>query len=97
MLLVQNVHLASLVFMDFPSAKVKIETFKTQVFKKMMRILKFFSACGCSSSGSSMTSCNAIGECTCKSNVVGTKCTACKPGYFGFPNCQGENENMLII
>ena len=77
--------------MDFPSAKVKIETFKTQVFKKMMRILKFFSACGCSSSGSSMTSCNAIGECTCKSNVVGTKCTACEPDYFGFPNCQGED------
>ena len=59
----------------------------------MLRIIKTFSACssGCSSS----TSCSSNGECSCKSNVVGTKCTACESGYFGFPNCQGKTFQKL--
>ena len=52
--------------------------------------IKKISACGCSSSGSSSTTCSSSGICSCKSNVVGTKCTACESGYSGFPNCQGE-------
>ena len=42
-------------------------------------------------------SCSSSGVCTCKSNVVGTKCTACQSGYFGFPNCRGKNLNILKI
>ena len=57
----------------------------------MLRIIKTFPACECSSTGSDSTSCSSSGVCTCKSNVVGAKCTACNSGYYGFPNCQGEN------
>ena len=60
-------------------------------------ILKSFSACECSSSGSTSTSCTSSGVCSCKSNVVGTKCSACNSGYYGFPNCQGRNLNTLKI
>ena len=53
---------------------------------------KTFSECGCSSSGSNSTSCSSSGDCSCKLNVVGTKCTTCESGYYDFPNCQqGEN------
>ena len=59
----------------------------------MFRIIKTFPACssGCSSS----TSCSSNGECTCKTNVVGIKCTVCESGYFGFPNCQGKTFQKL--
>ena len=60
----------------------------------MLRMTKTFSACECNSTGS--TSCSSSGVCICKSNVVGINCTACEPGYYGFPDCQGENKNMLI-
>ena len=62
--------------------------------------LKKISACGCSTYGSSSISCNKSGECTCVPNVVGTKCTECKLGFFGFPNCQGKKfkyfNNMIL-
>nr|ABY40628.1 alpha 3,4,5-laminin [Ciona savignyi] len=28
------------------------------------------------------------GQCNCKDTVTGQRCDRCKPGYFGFPNCQ---------
>ena len=46
-----------------------------------------FIACGCSSSGASLASCNSSGVCTCKSNFVGDKCTSCKAGFYDYPNC----------
>ena len=48
-----------------------------------------FIACGCSGSGASLASCTSSGVCTCKSNIIGNKCTNCTSGYYGFPNCQG--------
>ena len=49
--------------------------------------LQNFSACDCSSSGASSTSCTSSGVCTCKSNFSGTKCTSCNSSYYGYPNC----------
>ena len=54
-----------------------------------MGLFKTFKACKCSTSGSLSTSCDSSGQCTCKTNVVGTKCTDCKSGFYAFPNCQG--------
>ena len=48
-----------------------------------------FSACGCNAQGSSSIECDSNGFCTCKSNIVGTKCTDCASGYYGFHNCTG--------
>lgn len=28
------------------------------------------------------------GQCTCKPNVIGRRCTRCRTGYWGFPNCR---------
>lgn len=41
--------------------------------------------CQCSPEGtdSSDTECNEKGECSCKRNVVGPKCTLCKSGFYG--------------
>ena len=64
---------------------------------KVLRSFKSFSECGCNTSGSTSTSCSSSGVCSCKSNVEGTKCTTCKSGYYGFPNCQGKNLKNLKI
>ena len=87
-LLVPNVQTVRQAILVFPTAKVK--HFKNQILEKELRIFKSFSACGCSSSGSSSTTCSSSGVCSCKSNIVGTKCTACNTDYFGFPNCKGK-------
>ena len=28
--------------------------------------------------------------CSCKTNIVGTKCDLCDYGYFNFPTCDGK-------
>ena len=28
------------------------------------------------------------GQCPCRANVQGLRCTECKPGYYGFPDCK---------
>ena len=28
------------------------------------------------------------GQCPCRANVKGLRCTECKPGYFAFPDCK---------
>ena len=60
-------------------------------------IFETFSECGCSTSGSSSTSCTTSGVCTCKPNVIGIKCTGCETGFYGFPNCQGIIYNIWMI
>ena len=47
--------------------------------------------CGCNIQGSSSSTCNSYGTCNCKTNVIGAKCTACKTGFYGFPNCNGKH------
>ena len=44
-------------------------------------------ACGCNSVGSISIECDADGICNCKTDVIGDKCTSCKPGYSEFPSC----------
>ena len=44
-------------------------------------------ACGCNSMGSTSIECDADGICDCKTDVIGDKCTSCKPGYSEFPSC----------
>ena len=49
----------------------------------------YVSACDCNDNGSDSSICYSSGQCVCKTNVIGKKCTHCKSGYFGFPNCRG--------
>ncbi len=45
--------------------------------------------CACDSAGSEGDVCDKIGgQCPCKENVIGRECTRCRPGFFGFPDCQ---------
>ena len=48
-------------------------------------------ACDCNDKGSKYHMCDSDGNCDCKSNVIGNKCTACMSGYYRFPNCHGKN------
>ena len=56
----------------------------------MFSIVQNILDCGCNEYGSNSNSCNSGGECDCKKNVSGTKCTHCSTDFFGFPNCKGK-------
>lgn len=46
-------------------------------------------ACGCDTDGSLSFECsNFGGQCQCRDNVIGQKCTQCREGYYGFPRCK---------
>ncbi|KAH9496293.1 hypothetical protein Btru_018041, partial [Bulinus truncatus] len=48
--------------------------------------------CNCNPEGSRSFTCNTFGGfCQCKENIIGRTCSACRPGYFGFPNCRPCN------
>ncbi|KAI1304937.1 Laminin subunit alpha [Halotydeus destructor] len=48
--------------------------------------------CKCHHRGSTSNECNAFGgQCPCKPNVIGRTCTACKMGFYGFPDCKPCN------
>ncbi|XP_028968222.1 laminin subunit alpha [Galendromus occidentalis] len=45
--------------------------------------------CQCDAKGSKGFDCESFGgQCPCRDNVIGRRCTDCKPGYFGFPVCK---------
>ena len=50
-----------------------------------------FLECECDISGSNSTSCDTVGNCTCKSGFTGEKCDTCLSGYFQDTSgiCQG--------
>lgn len=49
--------------------------------------------CGCDLQGSTSLSCASFGgQCTCKPNVIGRRCTQCKPGTYRFPDCLRKSE-----
>ena len=48
------------------------------------------SACQCKSEGEiegANGECTATGQCSCKENVTGEKCTKCEVGYETYPDC----------
>ena len=51
--------------------------------------MPFCAACECNVEGSSDSTCNDDGQCTCKDEIEGANCDKCKDGYFDFPNCKG--------
>jgi len=45
--------------------------------------------CACDYEGSTSFECEQFGgQCSCKANIIGRQCEACKTGFYGFPNCQ---------
>ena len=68
---------------------VKVTLYRIHTLKIIHIIISNFVACGCNAEGSSSIECDKYGLCSCKSNVVGTKCTDCASGYYGFHNCTG--------
>ena len=54
--------------------------------------------CGCNLNNSITQLCEAIsGNCTCKENYIGSKCTECVPGFFGYPDCKGNNHILKMV
>ena len=56
-----------------------------------------FPACECNTEGSISSDCTDSGQCECKNNVEGVSCDYCKPGYFGFPDCQSIHTFEIVI
>ena len=48
----------------------------------------------CNADGSIDNSCDANGQCSCNTNVVGEKCDACAEGVVDFPSCDKCAENF---
>lgn len=55
------------------------------IMRASVFLCSFFRPCQCSPEGTdpSNTQCNEKGECSCKRNVIGAKCTQCKTGFYG--------------
>ncbi|XP_049885179.1 laminin subunit alpha [Pectinophora gossypiella] len=48
--------------------------------------------CFCDVEGSTDLECETFGgQCRCRPNVIGRTCSACRTGYYGFPNCRPCN------
>ncbi|XP_012943161.1 laminin subunit alpha isoform X2 [Aplysia californica] len=48
--------------------------------------------CNCNADGSLSFTCDGFGgQCQCRDYIIGRTCSACLPGYYGFPNCQACN------
>ena len=76
-------------FYDYPNCYSKNQN-NFWLYILLIISSKLFLACGCSSSGSTSTSCTSSGVCTCKTNFYGNKCSSCKTGFYDYPNCSGE-------
>uniref|UniRef100_A0ACB8FDQ0 Uncharacterized protein n=1 Tax=Sphaerodactylus townsendi TaxID=933632 RepID=A0ACB8FDQ0_9SAUR len=45
--------------------------------------------CNCHRNGATSLTCNpAGGQCSCKPNIIGRRCTKCQTSYYGFPFCK---------
>ncbi|KAM4686050.1 LOW QUALITY PROTEIN: laminin subunit alpha-3 [Amazona ochrocephala] len=45
--------------------------------------------CNCHSAGAMSPTCNPVGgQCICRPNVIGRRCSQCQTGYYGFPFCK---------
>ena len=54
-------------------------------------LLSQFSACNCNKDGSTGSSCDDNGVCSCKPNFINDKCDECADGYFHFPRCESKS------
>ena len=60
-------------------------------YKNWKIIPCFFAACDCNEAGSSSNNCDSTsGQCPCKENIAGDKCDQPAPGYYDFPEPQGN-------
>ena len=92
--MVSNVIHALQVVLTFLHAKVKINFYHYQDHYYSYCICNFIFqilACGCNTHGSDGSSCNSNGVCSCKANIIGSKCDSCASGRFNFPICQGKD------
>uniref|UniRef100_A0A8U7MLM0 Laminin subunit alpha 3 n=1 Tax=Corvus moneduloides TaxID=1196302 RepID=A0A8U7MLM0_CORMO len=45
--------------------------------------------CDCHSAGATSPTCSPLGgQCVCRPNVIGRRCSRCQTGYYGFPFCK---------
>uniref|UniRef100_A0A6J0SY58 Laminin subunit alpha-3 n=1 Tax=Pogona vitticeps TaxID=103695 RepID=A0A6J0SY58_9SAUR len=45
--------------------------------------------CNCHKNGATSPTCNPMGgQCSCKPNIIGRRCSRCQTGYYGFPFCK---------
>ncbi|XP_014426018.2 laminin subunit alpha-3 isoform X2 [Pelodiscus sinensis] len=45
--------------------------------------------CNCHKAGAASSACNPLGgQCNCKPNIIGRRCSRCQTGYYGFPFCK---------
>ena len=58
--------------------------------------LNWITACGCDTEGSEYLQCNTTGQCPCKNNVNGAKCTECVENTFNFPTCSSKKFGLGI-
>ncbi|KAK7100839.1 laminin subunit alpha-like isoform X2 [Littorina saxatilis] len=48
--------------------------------------------CDCNVDGSLNFNCESFGgQCQCRENVIGRTCSACRPDFYGYPNCRPCN------
>ena len=52
------------------------------------------SVCSCDPAGTEDEICDkAVGSCLCKQNFTGERCDRCEAGFYGFPDCRGNNDD----
>ena len=73
-------------YTGFPNCQGSKHELKT-VIDDSSKIISI--ACSCDPNTSASKECQIDGSCTCKVGFEGSKCTKCKPTYFGFPSCEG--------
>ena len=56
----------------------------------LQKFLIFCSECECNEDGSVDERCDDEGKCSCKSNVIGDKCSECQPDHYDYPRCEGK-------
>ncbi|KAJ7338748.1 hypothetical protein JRQ81_012650, partial [Phrynocephalus forsythii] len=54
--------------------------------------------CNCHKNGATSPTCRPMGgQCTCKPNIIGRRCSRCQTGYYGFPFCKRKPELIYTI
>ena len=53
--------------------------------------------CNCDPYGSWGVTCDETGQCPCKPTFQGLTCDKCKPNFYNYPNCEGENSVSFTL